>query len=130
MIVSGPSTLLPVGVEALGARRVPKVADAVREADVVICLRIQRERLHSFSIPSLREYARYYGVSAKMLEEADPELVLLHPGPVNRGVEIEPTAADGPCSVILDQVENGIAVRMACLYLVSGARKDESELAD
>lgn len=125
VVVAGPRTLIPVGIEDMGVTVLRSVADAVNAADVVMCLRIQKERLGSFSFPSLREYARYYGVSPKLFLEIKRDILIMHPGPVNRGVEISPEVADGPHSVILDQVENGIAVRMACLYLLGGLHHEE-----
>ncbi|MBI2343516.1 MAG: aspartate carbamoyltransferase catalytic subunit [Deltaproteobacteria bacterium] len=121
--VAGPSTLLPPEVDALGVTHTTSVAAATEGADVVMVLRIQQERLGEFAFPSVREYARYYGLSAQHLERAAPHVVVLHPGPVNRGVELSPDVADGSSSLILDQVENGIAVRMASLYLLSGVRE-------
>src|SRR5579883_313770 len=119
----GPRTLLPRAAEALGptVRVVPRVEDAVLGADVVMALRIQTERLAGAMIPSTREYAQTFGVGARVLELAKPDAIVMHPGPINRGVEIESRVADGPQSVILDQVEAGIAVRMAVLELVVGA---------
>ena len=125
VVLAGPSTLQPVHAETLGVTVASSVREAVEGADVVMCLRIQRERLGQFAFPSLREYARHFGVNRHTLSGAKPDVVIMHPGPVNRGVELAPDVADGPYSVILDQVENGIAVRMACLYLVSGIRHEE-----
>lgn len=118
VVVAAPRTLLPVGIETYGVRVVASVVEAVRTADVVMLLRVQRERQAGFYFPTLREYARYFGVNKATMRQAKPGVVIMHPGPVNRGVELDPDVADGPCSVILDQVENGIAVRMALLYLV------------
>nr|WP_321465953.1 aspartate carbamoyltransferase catalytic subunit [uncultured Desulfobulbus sp.] len=116
----GPATLVPKGVDQLGAIVSPSLEEAVRDADVVMTLRIQRERQNDPLLPSLREYARQFGVSRKILSLAKPDALVMHPGPVNRGVELNPDVADGPQSVILDQVTNGVAVRMALLYLVMG----------
>lgn len=116
----GPATLIPKGIEHLGATLSPSLEEAVRDADVVMALRIQRERQNDPLLPSLREYARQFGISRKVLTLAKPDALVMHPGPVNRGVELNPDVADGPQSVILDQVTNGVAVRMALLYLVMG----------
>jgi aspartate carbamoyltransferase catalytic subunit len=119
----GPRTLVPRAAEALGptVRTLSRVEDAVEGADVVMALRIQTERLAGALIPSTREYARTFGLSGRVLALAKPDAIVMHPGPINRGVEIESGVADGPQSVILDQVEAGIAVRMAVLELVVGA---------
>ncbi len=118
--VYGPATLVPKGMDQLGAIISPSLEDAVRDADVVMTLRIQRERQNDPLLPSLREYSRQFGISQKILSLAKPNAVVMHPGPVNRGVELPPDVADGSQSVILDQVTNGVAVRMALLYLVMG----------
>jgi aspartate carbamoyltransferase catalytic subunit len=118
----GPPTMIPLGIEAYGARVVTRMEEAVREADVVMMLRIQKERQRPFLMPSEREYARLYGLTVERLALARPDVLVMHPGPINRGVEIDPEVADGPYSVILDQVDNGVAVRMALLYLVLGGR--------
>jgi aspartate carbamoyltransferase catalytic subunit len=113
--------MLPFGIEAMGARAAGSVAAAVEGADVVMMLRIQKERLAGPALfPNTREYSRYFGLNARMLERAKPDAIVMHPGPVNRGVELDPSVADGPRSVILDQVRNGVAVRMALLYLLGG----------
>jgi aspartate carbamoyltransferase catalytic subunit len=119
----GPRTLIPVAAEALGptTRVVARVEEAVAGADVVMALRIQNERLAGAMIPSTREYARTFGLSARVLELAKPDAIVMHPGPINRDVEIESRLADGDKSVILDQVEAGIAIRMAVLDLVISA---------
>lgn len=116
----GPATLIPQGIEQLGATVSPSLEEAVRDADVVMTLRIQRERQNDPLLPSLREYSRQFGISRKILSLAKPDALVMHPGPVNRGVELPPDVADGTQSVILDQVTNGVAVRMALLYLVMG----------
>ena len=118
--VSGPATMVPPEVERLGARVCQQPQDAVVDADVVMALRIQRERLLDPLIPSLREYATFFGINKELLKLAKPDALIMHPGPINRGVEIDPAIADGPNSVILDQVTNGVAVRMALLYLLMG----------
>ena len=118
--VYGPKTLMPPKVESLGVQKARDMKEAVEDADVVIMLRVQKERLGEPLFPSLREYAIRFGLSARHLEKAKPDVIVMHPGPVNRGVEISPDVADGPYSVILNQVENGVAVRMALLYLLIG----------
>jgi aspartate carbamoyltransferase catalytic subunit len=116
----GPRTLMPRDVEALGptVRPCARIAEAVADADVVMMLRIQNERLRGAMIASTREYARTFGLNARVLAGAKPDVLVMHPGPINRGVEIDPRVADGSHSVILDQVEAGVAVRMAVLELV------------
>jgi aspartate carbamoyltransferase catalytic subunit len=119
--VCGPGTMLPVGIERLGnVTAYTNMRDAIKDADVVMMLRIQLERQSNFMLPSLREYARFYGLNPTNVKLAKPDAIIMHPGPMNRGVEISSLVADGPQNVILDQVENGVAVRMALLYLVSG----------
>jgi aspartate carbamoyltransferase catalytic subunit len=119
--VCGPGTMLPIGIERLGNVEVfTDMREAIKDADVVMMLRIQMERQSNVMIPSLREYARFYGLNPTNLQLAKPDAIVMHPGPMNRGVEISSVVADGPQNVILDQVENGVAVRMALLYLVSG----------
>lgn len=118
--VYGPATLLPKGLEALGAVVCSSLEEAVCDADVVITLRIQLERQKDPLFPTLIEYAQKYGVTSEVMRSARPDAIVMHPGPINRGVELMPDVADGPQSVILDQVTNGVAVRMALLYLVMG----------
>ena len=120
--ICGPRTLVPREAESLGptARFVPRIEDAAEGADVLMTLRIQTERLAGALLPSTREYARTFGLNARVLERAKPDAIVMHPGPINRGVEIDSKTADGPQSVILDQVEAGIAVRMAVLELAIG----------
>lgn len=113
---AGPRTLLPHRDEALGVQVFDRIEPALEGADVVMVLRIQRERLGSALLPSLREYARYFGINAQRLAAAKPDAIVMHPGPINRGVELSEEIADGPRSVILGQVEAGVAVRMAVLY--------------
>ncbi len=122
----GPPTLVPAQMEALGARISYRLEETLPQADVVIALRLQLERQQERYIPSFREYTRLYGIDAEKLRRGKPELLVMHPGPVNRGVELSPEVADGPQSVILEQVTNGIAVRMAALYLVAGASHSET----
>lgn len=118
--VSGPATFIPPYIESLGARVCSSVEEAVADADVVMALRIQKERQDDPLIPSLREYAQFYGINRSLLRNARPDALIMHPGPINRGVEMNPDVADGEGSVILEQVTNGVAVRMALLYLVMG----------
>jgi aspartate carbamoyltransferase catalytic subunit len=117
--VCGPRTMLPVGIETLGVEVHDSLPSAVEGADVVMMLRIQRERLGEVLFPTNREYSKYFGLSRKVLALAKPDAIVMHPGPMNRGVEIDPDVADGSQSVILDQVEAGVAVRMAVLYLLA-----------
>ena len=124
VILSGPQTMIPKGIETLGVSVIHNVEDAICDADVIMMLRIQKERQKSFLFPSEREYAKVYGLSNKRLESAKDEVLIMHPGPINRGVEIAPEIADGPYSIILDQVTNGVAVRMALLYLVAGGTRN------
>jgi aspartate carbamoyltransferase catalytic subunit len=118
--VCGPNTMLPHGLESMGAIRHRSVAQAVENADVIMALRIQKERQKDPLIPSLREYATVFGINREMAARAKPDALIMHPGPINRGVEMSPDVADGKQSVILDQVTNGVAIRMALLYLVLG----------
>ncbi|NQU13712.1 MAG: aspartate carbamoyltransferase catalytic subunit [Desulfobacteraceae bacterium] len=118
--VAGPPTMIPPGIEALGVRVVYDPAEAVKDKDVVMLLRIQLERQNKALFPGLREYASFFGMNSDVLSLAKPDVILMHPGPMNRGVEITSEVADGPYSVILDQVANGVAVRMAILYLLIG----------
>ncbi len=127
--VCGPKSLLPLGIEGLGVRVFHRIEEAIAWADVLNVLRLQMERMQSGYIPSQREYYRVFGVTLERLERAPRDLLILHPGPMNRGVEIDSRVADGPHSVILDQVTNGVAVRMAVLYLLAGGRPELAEAA-
>ncbi|WP_028585667.1 aspartate carbamoyltransferase catalytic subunit [Desulfogranum mediterraneum] len=118
--VYGPSTLIPKGLEQLGARVCTSLEEVVRDADIVMTLRIQKERQNDPLLPSFREYSRQFGVTKQLMGLAKPDALVMHPGPVNRGVELMPEVADSSQSVILNQVTNGVAVRMALLYLVMG----------
>ena len=118
--VCGPATLMPAGIDSFGVRATTSLAEAVEGADVVMMLRIQHERMSGHFIPSVREYFTLFGMTAERLRRAKPDVIVLHPGPMNRGVEIDSEVADGPFSVILEQVANGVAVRMAVLYLLAG----------
>jgi len=116
----GPSTLLPVEIEKMGVKVYSDLNKALEGADVVIVLRIQLERQKGGLLPSLREYTNKFGITKERLKRLNENFTIMHPGPINRGVEITPEVADGPHSVILDQVTNGVAIRMAVLYLLSG----------
>jgi aspartate carbamoyltransferase catalytic subunit len=118
--VSGPRTLVPPGIERLGVRVSTWVDEAVADADVIMMLRIQQERMQGAFFPSLREYFNTFGLTKARVALARPDVIIMHPGPMNRGVEIASDVADGPFSVILEQVANGVAVRMAVLYLLAG----------
>ena len=128
--LAGPATLIPPGVAQMAAGNVGKVTvttsieAALAQADVVMMLRVQLERQAAAYFPSLREYASYYGLNAQRLKLAQPDALVLHPGPINRGIEIASDVADGANSLILSQVTNGVAVRMAVLYLVLGGQPD------
>lgn len=120
---SGPPTMLPSYFKAMGVEIVHDPKEAIKGKDVVMVLRIQLERQGSQLIPSLREYSRFFGLSLEDLKRAKEDVILMHPGPINRGVELDPNVAEAPCSVILEQVTNGVAVRMAILYLLIGGAK-------
>ncbi len=127
----GPPTMIPPGVERLGATVHYQLEEAVRGADAVMMLRIQHERIGDPLIPGTREYSKLWGLNArKAAEWLTPSCVILHPGPINRGVELSPDVADGSRSVILDQVENGVAVRMAILYLLAGGAAPADSAAE
>jgi aspartate carbamoyltransferase catalytic subunit len=126
IFLAGPPTLIPPGVERLGNVTVcSRMKDAVEGADVIMMLRIQLERQGKSLLPSMREYSRYFGLSEDLVKLAKPGVLVMHPGPMNRGVEICSSVADGNNSVILQQVENGVAVRMSMLYHVSGGGPTE-----
>ncbi|MCK4739703.1 MAG: aspartate carbamoyltransferase catalytic subunit [Deltaproteobacteria bacterium] len=120
VLVCGPPTMIPPGIEDLGCTVVNHIEEGLGLADAIMMLRIQTERQNHTLFPSLREYAKLYGLDKKKLERAKDSVVILHPGPINRGVEISPEVADGPWSLILEQVKNGVAVRMALFYLLLG----------
>ncbi len=124
--VCGPPTLVPPGIECLGVHVTTSVEEAVRDADVIMMLRIQQERMQGAFFPSLREYFHVFGMTKERVKLAKPDVIIMHPGPMNRGVEIASDVADGPYSVILEQVANGVAVRMAVLYLLAGGVEDEA----
>lgn len=121
--LAGPGTMIPPGIERLGATVYHDMNQAIAGADVVMMLRIQLERQGKTLLPTLREYARFYGLNTENLKLAAKDALVMHPGPVNRGVELSSYVADGAQSVILDQVENGVAIRMALLYLVLGGEQ-------
>ena len=118
--VCGPSTLMPKHLDALGVHHMTSLIDALNWCDVANVLRIQLERQDINYFPSLREYSRIYGINKEILDSIDKEIVIMHPGPINRGVEITSDVADSKHSIILEQVENGVAIRMAVLYLLAG----------
>ncbi len=120
VVVSGPPTLIPPHIQELGAEVAPTMDQALVDADVVMMLRVQKERMTGAFFPSVREYFRLYALTPARLERAKPDVILMHPGPLNRGLEIDSAVADGPYSLILEQVTNGVAVRMAVLYLLAG----------
>ncbi len=122
----GPPTLVPMGFEKTGVHVTWSVEEAVRDADAVMMLRIQLERMLGGFFPSLREYFNVFGMTRERMALARPDVLVMHPGPMNRGVEIASDVADGPYSVILDQVANGVAVRMAVLYLLAGGAEHEA----
>jgi aspartate carbamoyltransferase catalytic subunit len=121
----GPSTLMPPGIDRFGVHATSSIDEAIEGADVVMMLRIQQERMHGHFIPSSREYFALFGLTPERLRGAARDVIVMHPGPMNRGVEIDSEVADGPFSVILEQVANGVAVRMAVLYLLAGRELEE-----
>jgi aspartate carbamoyltransferase catalytic subunit len=121
----GPPTLMPPGLDRLGVHATTRVDEAVDGADAIMMLRIQLERMQGGFFPSLREYFTVFGMTPERVRLAKPDAIIMHPGPMNRGVEIASEVADGPTSVILDQVTNGVAVRMAVLYLLAGGGENE-----
>ena len=123
--VAAPRTLLAPGLAEMGATVHERIEPAIEGADVVMMLRIQKERMGGGLFPNTREYSRYLGLNARRLELAKSDAIVMHPGPLNRGVEIDPAVADGPRAVILDQVARGVAVRMAVLYLLAGGEAAE-----
>ena len=127
--VCGPRSLMPRGIEGLGVRVFRRIEEAMQWADVLNVLRLQLERMQAGFIPSLREYNRVFGITDERLARASRKLLVLHPGPMNRGVEIDSRVADGEQSAILHQVTNGVAIRMAVLYLLAGGNPDRAEAA-
>ncbi len=122
--VCGPATLMPRGIEAMGVDVCYDLKKVLKQSDAVIALRLQKERQQDKFLPSMREYSRLFGINQAKLNEGSDHLIVMHPGPTNRGVELSADVADGKQSVILDQVTNGVAVRMAVLYLVLGTRPE------
>jgi len=122
--VAGPRTLMPVGIEAMGVEVAYDLESAIRGADVIMMLRIQLERQGRMAIPSVKEYFNLFGLTTERLKAAKDDVIIMHPGPMNRGVEIASEVADGPYSVILEQVTHGVSVRMAVLYLLSGVHEE------
>ncbi|OIP88622.1 MAG: aspartate carbamoyltransferase [Syntrophaceae bacterium CG2_30_49_12] len=120
--VAGPATMMPRYIDRMGVRVCCRLEEAIRDADIIMMLRIQTERQQENLFPSLREYANYFCLNGENIKLAKDDVLVMHPGPINRGVEIAPEIADGPYSVILDQVTNGVAVRMALLYLLTGGK--------
>ncbi len=127
--VCGPPTLIPHGIEDLGVTVFSHIEEAIENADVLNVLRVQLERQQANLFPTLREYNKLYGISTERLEKARRDILILHPGPMNRGVEIDSDVADGEHAVILEQVTNGIAIRMSVLYLLAGGESTEAEIA-
>ncbi|MDP6685918.1 MAG: aspartate carbamoyltransferase catalytic subunit [Candidatus Omnitrophota bacterium] len=124
--VCGPPTLIPAFIEKLGVKVTYDIEEAIKDADVINLLRIQHERQRKNLFPSVREYALRFGINRELLKKAKKDILIMHPGPINRGVELSQTVADGESSVILEQVTNGVAVRMAVLYLVTQASAKRS----
>lgn len=127
VVVTGPPTLLPARVSELGAELAPTMDEAIEGADVVMMLRVQKERMEGAFFPSVREYFRLFALTAERVARAKPEVIIMHPGPLNRGLEIDSAVADGPYSLILEQVTNGVAVRMAVLFLLAGGHSAPEE---
>jgi aspartate carbamoyltransferase catalytic subunit len=128
VIICGPAPYLPPYFKGMGVKVTHNIHEALEGADVVMMLRIQMERQNSIGFPSMREYFRFFGLNREKLKRAKPDCIIMHPGPMNRGVEIDSEVADGPYSVILDQVTNGVAVRMAVLYLLIGGTHEEASV--
>jgi aspartate carbamoyltransferase catalytic subunit len=127
--VVAPSTLLPSGIAQMGVEVFNRMEEGLAGADVVMMLRLQRERMEGAYVPSVREYFRYWGLDAEKLKAAKPDALVMHPGPMNRGVEIASAIADGPQSVIQEQVEMGVAVRMAVMEALLDPRRDPEDAA-
>ncbi len=124
VILAGPPTMIPKGIETYGVDVTSNMDEAVKDADIIMMLRIQKERQENFLFSTPREYAKEYGLSTKRVKKAKKDVIIMHPGPMNRGVEISEEVADGPYSIILDQVTNGVALRMALFYLLAGGSRD------
>ena len=123
VMVAGPPTMIPPHLDAFGVEVSFQLEEIIPRADVIMMLRVQLERQQQLLFPSLREYSRFFGLHPGNMKKAKKDVIIMHPGPVNRGVELHPDLADGPFSVILDQVTNGVAVRMALLYLLLGGER-------
>jgi aspartate carbamoyltransferase catalytic subunit len=123
VILAGPPTMIPKGIESYNVKVTYNINEAIIGADIIMMLRIQKERQKDFLFPTEREYSRLFGLTPERLKNANKNVLIMHPGPINRGVEISPEVADGPYSIILEQVTNGVAVRMALLYLVAGGAR-------
>ncbi len=126
VVVCGPPTLIPKGIEAMGVSVSFNLEEILSELDIVMMLRIQLERQERGLFPSLTEYSRFYGLNRHRLSRCKPGVLIMHPGPINRGIELDPDVADGSHSLILDQVENGLALRMVLLYILCGGKHDDS----
>ncbi len=124
VILAGPPTMLPLGIETYGVDVTSNMDEAVTGADIIMMLRIQKERQDNFLFSTAREYAREFGLSTERVKKANKDVIIMHPGPMNRGVEISEEVADGPYSIILEQVTNGVALRMALFYLLAGGTRD------
>jgi aspartate carbamoyltransferase catalytic subunit len=122
VIVAGPAMMLPKNIEQMGVTVYHQLKEAIKDVDIIMMLRIQLERQQQRTFPSLREYSNYFCLNKQNITLAKEDVLVMHPGPINRGIEIAPDIADGPYSVILDQVTNGVAVRMALLYLLTGGK--------
>jgi aspartate carbamoyltransferase catalytic subunit len=122
VVIAGPPTYIPPYIEKMGVEVRYSVEEAIKGADVVMVLRIQRERQGKNLLPSLREYRKIFGINRERLKVARPDALVMHPGPVNRGIELDPDVADGPQSVILEQVTSGVAIRMAVMYILLGVK--------
>ena len=125
--VCGPSTLMPIGIEKMNVHVTYNIDEVIADSDVLITLRLQKERQNENFLPSIREYAKVFGIDKERLKKAQKDVIIMHPGPTNRGIEIAAEVADGEHSVILEQVTNGIAVRMAILYLLLGSKETEGK---
>ncbi|HEX4498464.1 MAG TPA: aspartate carbamoyltransferase catalytic subunit [Thermoanaerobaculia bacterium] len=124
--IGGPRTLMPAAMEAMGVEVAYTLDEAIRDADVIMMLRVQLERQGRMAFPSVREYFQLFGLSTARLAAAKPDVIVMHPGPMNRGVEIASEVADGGASVVLEQVTHGVSVRMAILYLLSGIHEENA----
>ena len=125
VVLSGPPTMIPKGIETYGVDVTGDMDEAVTDADIIMMLRIQKERQENFLFSTVREYSRCYGLSEARVRRAKENVLIMHPGPMNRGVEISEAVADGPYSIILEQVTNGVALRMALFYLLAGGSRDD-----